>query len=51
MFNAKILCERYDSLSTLVNCRRCEHVRDCASFDEHVEGQISYAAEHYMDIV
>lgn len=41
MHNARIICERYEGLSEIRNCMKCEHVTVCTNYGEHLEGEVS----------
>ncbi|WP_420265973.1 hypothetical protein [Candidatus Magnetominusculus dajiuhuensis] len=48
---SKIVCERYEGLSELVTCGKCEHVNVCVSYNEYVGAELSMVCERYLDYV
>ncbi|MEO5361524.1 MAG: hypothetical protein H7843_13940 [Nitrospirota bacterium] len=48
---SKVICERFESLAELSACGRCEHVKVCASYEEHMDAEVSRVCSRYLDYV
>ncbi|MCG6551626.1 MAG: hypothetical protein L7F77_04810 [Candidatus Magnetominusculus sp. LBB02] len=48
---SEIFCERYEGISDTINCRKCEHVNMCASYDEYMEAEVSKICQRHTDFV